>query len=185
MRKKSLLALIATVIVLTAGCSAKQSPESARNVMEGFELYENSTYNIETQYPSDWNLQEDIYGTVVSFLSPLADETDLFQDNLNVSIQDLGDEEISIDDFTNLSVEEIKKAYTDIVLEQNKTMLDGNDAYEVSYTFEQSSFKLKALQVYAIKNQTVYIITFVAETDSYTQFEENVRKMIDSFVINP
>ncbi len=54
-----------------------------------FLTYDNSAYGIKIKYSPDWTKNEQILGTVAVFLSPQESASDIFQENLNVIVQEM------------------------------------------------------------------------------------------------
>jgi len=175
---KKLFALFLSIALLSA-CS----PKADKELVEGFTRYINSEKGIAIQYPEEWMLNESTPGTLVSFMSPMEGDADLFQENLNLAVQDMGTESYDLQEFTELSVNQIAEIYPDIAISKSAVELDGNEAFEVVYDFEQFNFHFKSMQVYTIVDNKVFIVTFVAENDTYDEYVSLVKKMVDSVEI--
>ncbi len=66
----------------------------------------------------------------------------------------------------------------------NAINLGKQNANKLIFTAQEGNIKLTYLQVWTIKNNQVYVITYAAETDDYQKFVDTAEKMINSFEIN-
>ncbi|MHA1300589.1 MAG: PsbP-related protein [Candidatus Helarchaeota archaeon] len=145
-----------------------------------FTHYKNKTFNIEIEYPSNWDVIKD--GMV--FLSPLEEPTDDFRENINISVQKLPSK-MSLEEFSELNISELKKIITNFKIVEGpiETKLAGIKANQITFTAVQGKYLLKFMSICTIKNDNVYVITFTSEEDKYEKYLETVKKMIDSFKI--
>lgn len=162
--------------------------EAEKEVPKGFLTYTNATYGITIVYPEDWEKKTGEMGTVVAFLSLREGASDDFRENVNIAIQDLSAQPMTLDEYTNLSLSQLDQYIQNPnVIESSKTTLDGNPAHKLVYTGEMEQqdvrYLLKWLQVYTIKGDKLYLITYTSKEDSYSDYLDNVQKMIDSFQI--
>lgn len=148
----------------------------------GLELYRNPEFSFSIAYFPDWELQEDFMGTVVVFLSPQENSADQFRDNINIVVEDLGAVELDLDEYIELSTTALESLITDFdLLESHDLDLAGVPAKEIIFTGSQGVFELKWWQVYLIKNDQAYVITFTAEADFFDDYIEFAEDMVASF----
>ena len=57
-------------------------------------------------------------------------------------------------------------------------------ANQIIYTGKDEDTKLKNLQIWTLKGDKAYIITYTAAIDDYDEFIKTVNEMINSFEIN-
>ncbi|MCK4433154.1 MAG: hypothetical protein KAV48_04395 [Methanomicrobia archaeon] len=148
----------------------------------GFLTYENSTYGIKIMYPQEWEKLEGYMDTVVLFRSSLEDASDIFQENLNVVVGDLP-QPMTLNEFTDLNIEQIKTLFTIEVVDSSPTTLANIPARKVIYTLKQGGYDLKAMQIYTIKDDKAYVISYMAEEDKYSDFWGTIQIMINTFEI--
>lgn len=149
-----------------------------------FLTYDSYVYGIRIKYPLDWTKEEQVFGTVVSFSSPIESASDDFSENLNVLVQDLSAQPITLEEYTRISEEQVEQYITNgKILDTIATTLDGNSAYKLVYTGKQGQYNIKWMQVYTIKDDKAYVITYTAEMDSYSNFLGTAQEMINSFEI--
>ncbi|MDZ8079737.1 MAG: protein kinase [Nostoc sp. DcaGUA01] len=153
-----------------------------------FEAYNNAIYGITIKYPSNWEktgTPDRITGNVVKFISPKETETDSYLENINLIIQDLPENRRELEQFTNFYLDEVQQSDANIkILEQGKTQLTNRPAYQVIYTLEEEGVKIQRLQVWMVKNNKAYIMTYTADVAKYSKYLQTAQAMINSLQIN-
>ena len=141
-----------------------------------FKLYENPTYGIQIQYPSDWGRLD------LSFLQDSADidfyplsDTSLAK-NVKLQVNNLPFHNMTLEEYTNTQINPTEE----ILLESNTTTLADIPGYKIVFT---NVAGLKTMQVWTIKDDKAYIITYVAKEEDYENDLQIAQKMIDSFEI--
>lgn len=123
-------------------------------------------------------------GTAAIFLSPHESASDVFRENLNVLVQDISAQPMTLSEYTDMSVDQISQFITDLdILESGETTLAGNPAHKAVYTGKQGVYDFKWMQVWFIKDNKAYVITYTSEIDTYADYLETVQEMIRSFEI--
>jgi hypothetical protein len=155
-----------------------------------FKTYENSTYGILMQYPSDWkkvepspSSQTSNFNIIVGFLSPK--ESAFYRSPpaaLSIGIQNLSpSQSITVDQYSGAQINFIRQQAR--VLESNTVDLKGNNntlAHKIVYINNEGQ---KVMQVWTIKGNKAYHITYAANETRYADYLPPVQKMIDSFKI--
>ncbi len=161
-----------------------QPPDAKEEIEEiaKWKTYKNEQYQFEIKYLSDWTKQEQVMGSIVAFSSPQESASDIFLENLNVIVQDLSTQPMTLSDYTDLSVDQISRLITDSnIIDSSATTLAGNPAHKLVYTGKHEQHNLKWMQVWTIKNNKVYLISCTAEVDKYSDFLRTIQQMINSF----
>src|SRR5215208_5427853 len=155
-----------------------------------FKTYENSTYGILMQYPSDWkkvepgqSSQTSNFNIVVGFLSPK--ESAFYRSPpaaLSIGIQDLSpSQSITVEQYSGAQINFIRQQAS--VLESNTISLKGSNntlAHKIVYINNEGQ---KIMQVWTIKGNKAYHMTYAANQTRYADYLPPVQKMIDSFKI--
>ena len=155
-----------------------------------FKTYVNSIYGIIMQYPSDWKKvepgqfsQTDNFNIVVGYLSPK--ESASYRSPpaaLSVGIQNLpNSQSITLDQYSDAQINFIREQAS--VLESNTTTLKGDNntlAHRIVYINSEGQ---KIMQVWTIKGDKAYHITYATNQTRYYDYLPPVQKMIDSFEI--
>lgn len=171
-----LLALIATSLSMM-GQSLSTKPANAWKTLE------NKTFAI--QYPSNWTLNNSgMMGTSFIIFSQLTSTKDSFRENVNLVIQNLNGQLINLDQYTDISVKQIKQIATNGHLIESKRIKNKEGEYQrMVYTGDQGTFKLKFIQYYWVKNGSAYVLTFTAEVSEFDRFKEEAEKSLNSFTL--
>ncbi len=151
-----------------------------------YKSYDNPNYKIKIKYPETWsiqNLENPVTGEVVTFLSPKQSQANKFQENLTIKV--LENYSGTLNQSTDLFKTEINKHVSEAkIIDQGSTILANKAANQLVYTGKNEGNSLKNLQVWTLKGDRVYIITYTAAIDDYDQFMQTAEGMIKSFEIS-
>ncbi len=157
------------------------------NQQEKFIPYENTQYQIKIKYPESWQLQiKDIYVAGVTelatIISPKQNDTDRFQEKINIDIEEFSG---TLADSKQLLIDEIKNTLPDAqIINTSSTTLAFKQANQIIYTGKDGDIELKNLQIWTLKGNKAYVITYTAAIDDYDQFINTAKEMINSFEID-
>ena len=123
-----------------------------------------------------------MFTKVVGFISPKEDELSPLKERVAVEIKNLPSENMSLDDYTTLTINRLKQSITDFqVIESINTSLAGLiPAHKLTYLDNQGYMVMK---IYGILSSKVYIVTFYTESSKFSSYLPIAQKMIDSFEI--
>jgi serine/threonine-protein kinase len=149
-----------------------------------FSTYSNQEYGIKINYPEGWSTRQrdDFFTVGIIFISPDEELQDNFQENVSVMIEELSSP-LSLTEYTNQSIEEIKKLSDPNLTSATVTTLADREARKVIYRGEEAGNSLQRMQIWTIANNRVYIITYTAESQKYEKFSQIVEEMLNSFAI--
>ncbi len=152
-----------------------------------FLTYENSSYGIKIQYPSNWEKQEN--GTklgsetdAVSFLPPTINSNA----SLDISIDDISDEKgITLAQYANGSLGDLKQSLKDFKLISSNTnsVLAGLSAYKSIYTHADENTIFKDLEIGVMKGDKVYILVYEAGLNEYDKYLPTIQQLVNTFQI--
>jgi serine/threonine-protein kinase len=187
-RKKHLafVVMVALLVTIFTGCAEDEESSTTTpaptTLPPGYLTYTNTTEGLRIMYPPDWEKMEAYMNTVVLFRSPPEDDSDIFQENLNIVTGET--EPMDIGDFTDANIDEIEQSFPGVeILERGSATLAGNPAKKVLFGLVQGQYDLRLLQLYTIKGSTAYVITYTAEKDTYDEYLETAQTMINTFEI--
>jgi eukaryotic-like serine/threonine-protein kinase len=190
------IAIIILLIIPMGSCRRNESPsEVSPSVSPLFSplppatewrTYNNSDLKFSIKYPGNWELIENYMGVItVIFISPMEFEYDSFRENVNIIAHDVSEYNITLEEYNELSVEQIKQTITDVDIKSNEAFtLNGNPAYRVEYTGVQGESTLKWMQIYTIKGNNAYIITLTADIERFDEFAGFTENMINEFILD-
>ena len=147
-----------------------------------FLTYENPTFGIKLQYPVDW---EKIEGDGnITFISPSQSTLDIYRQKLIITTDQFL-KNITLNEYIDAFINISKKNASDIkIIEQNPiTFADNNTAYRIVMNTKQGEHSLTIMAVLAIKDDKVYLIEYISETEEYSKHLATIQKMIDSVQI--
>jgi len=163
--------LIVTIMMLGSCAQEKMN----KYVAESYEI----------SYPEKWVKQAK--PNMVLFLSPQKNKTDFFQENVNVMLQDLSSQPMTLEEYTDLTKQQVTQALGASAIISLKDMnFAGQKAKEMIYNMPKNpmagrNFNLKLRQIWFVKENKAYLFTYTAEKDEYENYLEVAKQTIDSF----
>jgi hypothetical protein len=161
------------------------------NNSSSFSKYENSTYGIKFQYPSDWTAEsgnsspDDEIFSIVGLSPPISTDP-----NANTFL-DIGYDssvqanDFNVDEYVRGVIETLQTDDTisDFKVESAKTnaTLANKPAYSLVTTNTADGTAMKSLEVGTLVGDKLYYILFSTEESKYNSFLPDIQKMIDSF----
>ena len=145
-------------------------------------IYENTENGIELKHPETWTIRENWLSLQpeVTFIAPLENDTDDFQENVIVSIEELV-KPLSLNEYTEQAIAQIEVANT-IIEPVKETTFASKEGRRIIY--QEKNGNKKRLEVWTIKNQKAYIATYTAEADRFDKFINQVDRIIESLIIS-
>ena len=136
--------------------------------------------NLNTKIPTGWQIIEDKTRQVnqttnnIVFLSPKENPSDLFQENIVLSVQSPTDN-ISMEDGVRTQdiVEKLGNQYDDFRFENMSSIILDNSkisAESIVYSFADAGLLFKTKQVFLTTNSGIYIFSLLAEQDQYDKY---------------
>ena len=148
--------------------------------------YKNLSYGIKINYPETWsiqNLENPVTGEVVTFLPVKQKQGNKLQENLTIKV--LENYSGTLDQSTDLFISEINNRLSEAkIIDKGSTILANKAANQLVYTGKNGSKSLKNLQVWTLKGDRAYVITYTAAIDNYDEFVQTAESMIKSFEIS-
>jgi len=163
----------------TQGQTAENKPQM--NVPDGWKsLVEN---NYAMQYPNDWELSRSgQMGTSFIVFSPLSSDQDQFRENINLIIQDLTGHQLNLDDYVEISENQLKTMITDCkIIKSERMKAEKADYQKVIFTGTQGIFHLKFEQYYWVVKDEAFVLTFTCEEDQFNKYQALGEHMMTSF----
>lgn len=174
----------------TAQTINTSSEDIARITTAGYLTYKNSRYGFEIQYPSNWEkidfgqaIEEDDRHIIVTFLSPPEDALDIFREYLVMQVGNLTFNR-SLEQYVDTQINSLRDSLPDFaIVESNATMVAGNRAHTIVYTFKVGEDEYKVTEFWIIKGDKLYYLKYSTESEKSDNHGSTIRKMIDSFRI--
>jgi hypothetical protein len=143
------------------------------------------TTGFSIQYPSDWEPdQSGRGGSNLILFSPVESPSDHFRENVNLIIQDLTGVKMDMDQYTTLSLKQIKDYFKDAVILENKRNPPGVPAQlKLVYTATQGGYGLQIEQYCSIIKEKAYILTLTTEQKSFTRYQRTGEAIMNSYML--
>ncbi|GAX41803.1 serine/threonine protein kinase [Tolypothrix sp. NIES-4075] len=152
---------------------------------ENFLTYANSNVGIKMKYPQSWqrrDIDNLITGELVAFVSPKQSDADKFQEKLTISVEDFSG---TLEDFSDTSTKDIIRHLVKAQIQKpSETTLANKAAYKLIYTGQDGENNLKSMQLFTLRGDKAYVITYTAAIDNYNDFIQTAQTMIKSFEID-
>ncbi|MGL5871374.1 MAG: protein kinase domain-containing protein [Xenococcaceae cyanobacterium] len=151
-----------------------------------FLTYENNLYNFKIKYPESWEKQEiddPITGEIVAFVSENESDSDLFQEKIIITVEDLPIDTKTLEDYQEEIFEKLRKAKNSglTIEEERPTKLSKRAAQKIVYLRQDSRIDLQQMEIFTIENERVFVITYAAERAKYSKFFKTAQAIIKSF----
>ena len=167
------------------GATTESSVQSLMN--DNLLAYEGPGYGIRTQYPDGWEiLIQSTSNSLLSlrFDSPPENDTDIFRENVILEIHTISNNNTDLSNFTSAALASYLELYPDLKFSEVSSTNLANDtipAYKLVGSRTQEG--LDFMQIVAIKEDTVYTISYSSATTRYSTYLPIIEKMIDSFEV--
>ncbi|MFT4805631.1 MAG: hypothetical protein ACI9YE_002853 [Psychroserpens sp.] len=141
--------------------------------------------NYSIEYPSDWELNKSgQMGTRFILFSQLTSKNDQFKENVNLIVQDLTGHNIDLNQYVEISENQIKTMITDgNIISSERVKKDEKEFQRVIYTGKQGIYDLQFEQYYWVENSNAYVLTLTCEITVFTDFKNTGEKILNSFEI--
>lgn len=151
--------------------------------------YENPTYGITIQYPSNWMAstnQLPTYNSIIGFYSPLESLSDVLPVEFALSITTYTNN-ISLDEYTKITRTALEQQGMEIS-ESSSTTLAGNPAHKITFSpgdqiAQNSPVEFKFMQIFTITGNKVYSLSYNAEASKFSTHLNTIQQMLDSVKI--
>lgn len=151
--------------------------------------YQNLQNGIKIKYPENWERQDihnPVTGEVAVFIPPEESDSAQSQTKIIIRVEDLSKQPMLLDEYTNASIGEIKNFLSNAkIVESKPTIIAERPAHLLIYSGLNQPYSLPTnLEVWTLKNNKAYIITYTSTSTKYQQFLEIAKDMIKSLEIS-
>lgn len=196
MNKKFLIIALLIVILL---CICGAVGAAAFIYITSVPVYTDSTANTYDDYtyvgdgyrlqiPSGWESREveNVLGAKFFFPTDGSENSDNFNENLNVIVQNTGG--MNLTEYSELSIQQFESGLFILdsrIISQKTTEIDGYPAYRVVYTNEGSDraeSELNFLAYWTVVDDKAYVITFTGDLGDFDKYVNDIeQKFVPSF----
>ncbi len=136
-------------------------------------------------YPNSYEFTDNMPGGAkFGLLSPLTSDKDTFRDNVNLLIQEIG-QDIDVSEGLEPLKQQMSKYITNYVGIDAKIMnLPVGKAIRLEYTGNLGVMKIHWVQYMVSKNKKLYILSCTSEKDTYNQFASEFADIAKSLTLD-
>jgi hypothetical protein len=145
-------------------------------------------------YPANWNavkgtFQSEDMNSIITFRLLPQNDSDNNLAILNIARYNLGDENITTEQYANAQMYFLSETIPDFrLIQYNETTLADRPAYQAVYSGLEGTDETMTRKIWVIDDpsslaSTAYTITYSVRPENYFTHLESAREMIDSFVI--
>lgn len=179
--KKSTYLLAILVVIL--GITMTVSNISA--IHEKWHNFSNDAFEI--SYPEGWtpDTTRSEMGASLILLADAENESDDFRENINVNIQDLSKQKMTVEQFAKISETQISNMIQQVTIIRSEKVTD-TPGRMWCMEFENSKVgeELRWKQYYYPKDDKMFVLTFTAKKSAYDKFHLLADKIMNSFTLH-
>lgn len=133
--------------------------------------------------PPEWTIDSSgTVGTELIFFTPMDSTGDQFRENFNLIVQDLSGLNMTLDKYTEISVEQIKTLIQNSnLISSEKVQEDGLVFQKLFYTGTSGMNKLKFEQFYFVHDEKAYVLTLTCAESTFDKFQKEGEQIMRSF----
>jgi eukaryotic-like serine/threonine-protein kinase len=190
-----LLFMISLLILVSLSVVKINTQQQTANENINFTSYNNTELGIYLQYPANWSKMEEKFDAnvdVISFISTPENDTDTFTENVNIAIEPLQNESITLEEYSNTTLAALSNVFENFsLISKENTNLDGVPAIKIIFSITQpqitdqsrdidtiKQIPMKIMQILSVKEGKAYVIIYSAEEAKYDDYLPIIEKMI-------
>jgi hypothetical protein len=167
---------------------AQTTTGNATTEPQAFLTYENPSWGIFMQYPSNWTASTSgltDYTDVIAFYSPPQNVSDLFPARLKISAVQYS-QDISLPDYKNFTLSILNQSRQFTLINSSDVTVAGYPAYRIVLTnkpFPNDTLMLHSMNIATAVGNKIYQITYDGEEQAFNRNLPEVSHMLESLVI--
>jgi hypothetical protein len=183
----SLISTDASTLIINKNNNSNSTIVPAQS--NNFSIYNNSTYGIKFQFPFDWNKIETLAGriTLIDFISPPSNATGGIEvpAHLTMSIEKGLGNITTLKQYSQVSDKLLNRILGNSTTASQPATLSGLPAISrvIATKHPISGIDISIAQVFTIKNNNAYSITYSVPSASYYRYLPVVQQILNSFQI--
>lgn len=147
--------------------------------------YENGQYGFALKYPANWSFAENKNGAAAIFYSPKESALDIFQENVNIVIQDISQNPMDLDKYTETAITQMQMVFgTNLeILVSAPILIAGHPAHQFIFIGKGPDGNLQYQCRWTLVGTTAYQITYTAIASGYQRHLAPAERIMNSFRI--
>ena len=138
--------------------------------------------NFSISYPQNWRLDTTGQMNTSFILFSELKEEDLFQENVNLLIQDLSNQGFTINSYAKLSENQIKGMVVNGEIIESKFNVENNH-HTLVWSGLVNNRSLKFKQYFFLKDEKAFVLTLTTLPETYDEYIQVGNKILNSFKI--
>lgn len=147
-----------------------------------FKNYQHQNYSID--YPSNWVLADTGKEGALFVINPIIDENEtiIFVENINLTVQNLKEYNLEIQQVKNIVETQISNMLTDPKIQMSSIITENGDDYHTLVAEGGANGMNFTTRIYTyLVNENLYSLTLVCSTDIYKDIKVLTKRIMDSF----
>ena len=182
---KTLGTKVINTITINPNFEDSEEDDSEEIVEEEYTTYLSDQFSI--QYPNDWQSENNGHlGTTLILYAPTSsiDSDDLFRENVNIMIHDISEYDMSLEDYVDLSLVQLKNMISDVnIISIREKTQDELTYYQILATGKQGEKVIKFKQRYFLVKDIIYVFSFTSEIEVFDKNLSAADTIMASFKI--
>jgi serine/threonine-protein kinase len=171
--------------LLIVGIVGYQGVTSILTPTTKYEAYQDNDLKIKIDYPETWAKQkhDDILSRRI-ILIPDDPDSSNERNNVSINVEDLSSATISLSQYTQETVAALKK-FSDAteINGPNDVTVASSQGSKVIFLAVEDGKEQKKMQIWTLRQNRAYIITYTADRDKFDRYIDRVDKIVKSFEI--
>jgi len=182
---KKLCFFILLISLIQTAAHGQTAPADATSVVstEGWNVYSQDKFEI--KFPIDWVIDTSgVMGSKFLLFNNSALQSEGFRDNINLIVQDLSAYDVELDQYVEISENQITTMLTDgEIISSERKSSGGIEYQQVRFSGRQGIFKLTFEQRYYIVDKIAFVLTFTCKTQDFDAVIQTSQRVMDAFKI--
>jgi len=133
------------------------------------------------QYPAGWKVTEgNTSGKLATLTTEQTSAQDQFREQVNITLQRSSTEAFTLEKLAGIIEQQVKKEVKAVNITDKETKAD---YFEMEYTGNIDDRKMKWKKRTWIKGKEAFIMTYLAEFESFDKYLKDVNEMMNSFKV--
>ena len=147
--------------------------------------YENGQYGFALKYPAAWSFAETQGGAAAIFYSPKENALDIFKENVNIVIQDISQNPMTLEKYTETAITQMNDVFgTNMeILVSTQISIDNRPAHQFIFIGKGPDGNLQYQCRWTLVGTTAYQITYTAIASGYERHLAGAERIMGSFRI--
>src|SRR5215831_14817294 len=161
-----------------------RSLSTARYGVSGmsYQTFQDPSYGIKIQFPSDWEKIQFDKNFIVGFVSNARHDSGMLE-NLMIAASRLSSPDISLDKFGNTRISALESQYRDFRLISSGPFetSTGSPLYKIEYDHKDGVLPITTTEIWSLKGKEAFMLLANTDTSETSIYTPIFQKMIDSF----